>query len=146
MRGKSDQTQQRNLFRPMLVDLIGLDHKSILLSNKIDWKYFEDEFEELYSTVGHPSIPVRPMVGFLLLKRIFSLGDGTLPGFWKMNPYMPYFCGHTHFEHRFPCGSIGFVHFRKRIGEAGVEKIFVYPVSPHGKDALGHQLSSYMMF
>lgn len=50
-----------------------------------------------------------------------------------MNPYMQYFCGMAHFEHHFPCDPSDFVHFRKRIGEAGVEKIFHYSVSLHGK-------------
>lgn len=41
----------------------------------------------------------------------------------------------AHFKHAFPCDPSDFVHFRKRIGKKGVEKIFVYSVSLHGKDA-----------
>ena len=52
-----------------------------------------------------------------------------------MNPYMQYFCGETIFQHRFPCDPSDFVHFRKRIGEKGIEKIFLQSVKMHGKDA-----------
>ena len=142
MRGKSDESKQRDLFRPMLKDFIDLDHELVLLSDKIDWKYFENEFEEFYSPIGRPSMPVRLMVGCLLLKRIYNLGDETLAESWKMNPYMQYFCGYSHFEHRFPCDPSDFVHFRKRIGKEGAQKIFAYSVVLHGKDAQEHQVLS----
>ena len=142
MKGKTKATKQRDLFRPMLADFIDMKHELVLLSQKIDWDYFEDEFDCFYSNIGRPSMPVRFMIGCLLLKRIYNLGDETLAQAWRMNPYMQYFCGHTHFEHRFPCDPSDFVHFRKRIGEAGVEKIFAYSVAFHGKDAREAQVLS----
>jgi len=39
------------------------------------------------------------------------------------------------FEHKFPFDPSDFVHFRKRIGETGFEKIFAYSVKMHGEDA-----------
>ncbi|HLV52210.1 MAG TPA: transposase [Flavobacterium sp.] len=48
-----------------------------------------------------------------------------------MNPYMQYFCGKVFFEHEFPCDPSNLVHFRKRIGEKGIEKIFAYSVRMH---------------
>ena len=69
MRGKSDEVQQRDLFRPKLVDFIDFYYKSVLLFNKIDWKYFEVGFQKPCSTVGLPSMPVQSMVGYLLSKR-----------------------------------------------------------------------------
>jgi IS5 family transposase len=49
MLGKLPQITQRNLFRPMLSDFIDPGHELVLLSKKIDWQYFEDEFSPLYS-------------------------------------------------------------------------------------------------
>jgi len=80
-------------------------------------------------------MPIRLMVGCLLLKRIYNLGDETLAEAWIRDPYMQYFCGMDYFEHHFPCDPSDFVHFRKRIGEKGVEKIFFYSVAIHGKKA-----------
>ncbi len=36
---------------------------------------------------------------------------------------MQYFCGEAFFQHRTPCDPSDLVHFRKRIGPKGVEKI-----------------------
>ncbi|MBP6378185.1 MAG: transposase, partial [Kaistella sp.] len=33
------------------------------------------------------------MVGCLLLKHLYNLGDETLEKVWIMNPYMQHFCG-----------------------------------------------------
>jgi len=82
------------------------------------------------------------MVGGLMLKRIYNLGDETLCESWIRDPYMQYFCGMAHFEHRFPCDPSDFVHFRKRIGEKGIEKIFAYSVSLFGKQARERQVLS----
>jgi IS5 family transposase len=70
------------------------------------------------------------------------LGDETLAGEWIMNPYMQHFCGMSHFEHKFPCDPSDFVHFRNRIGEKGIEKIFVYSVQIHGEKAMEKQVLS----
>ena len=142
MIGKTDRKGQHDLFRPMLIDFIDLRHELVLLSNKIAWEYFEKELSVYYSPLGRPSMPIRLMVGCLLLKRIYNLGDETLAEAWKMNPYMQYFCGMTHFEHKFPFDPSDFVHFRHRIGEDGVEKIFKYSVLLHGENAKEKQVLS----
>jgi len=142
MIGKTDNKNQRDLFRPMLLDFIDNRHELVLLSDKIDWNYFEKELSRYYSTKGRPSMPIRLMVGCLILKRIYNLGDETLAKAWEMNPYMQYFCGVTHFEHKFPCDPSDFVHFRKRIGEEGVAKIFAYSVHIHGEKAHEKQVLS----
>ena len=135
MLGKLKPENQRDLFKPLLVDFIDMNHELVLLTNKVDWTYFEKEFAKNYSSTGKPSMPIRLMVGSLLLKRIYNLGDETLVKAWVMNPYMQYFCGEPKFEYSFPCDPSDFVHFRKRIGEPGIEKIFGHTVSLHGKSA-----------
>ena len=142
MIGKNADQNQRDLFKPLLKDFIDLGHELVLLSEKIDWSYFENTFSPLYSNTGQPGMPIRLMVGSLLLKRIYNLGDETLCEAWIRDPYMQYFCGMAHFEHKFPCDPSDFVHFRKRIGEQGVEKIFTYSVLLHGKSAFEIQTLS----
>ena len=135
MIGKTENQNQGNFFESLLKDFIDMGHELVLLSESIDWKYFEDEFSQYYSNVGQPAMPVRLMVGSLMLKRIYNLSDESLAKAWVMNPYMQYFCGMAHFTHRFPCDPSDFVHFRKRIGEKGVEQIFAYSVQLFGKQA-----------
>lgn len=137
MVGKSKPQNQRDLFNPMLIDFIDRKHELVLLADAIDWSYFEKEFSPLYSNVGTSSMPIRLMVSVLLLKRIYNYGDETLAKAWVMNPYMQYFSGESIFRHEFPCDPSDFVHFRKRLGEEGVEKIFAYSVALHGEDAKG---------
>ncbi len=124
---------QRDLFRPMLVDFINMNHMLVHLSAKIDWSVFEKEFSGLYSNTGTPSKPIRLMTGLLILKQLYNLGDETLIPAWIANPYFQYFCGEIHFQHRQPCDPSDLVHFRKRIGDKGVEKIFQQSMLIHGR-------------
>lgn len=142
MVGKLDNSGQRNLFRPMLTDFIDRSHELVLLAETIDWDYFEEEFSPYYSDIGRSSLPIRFMVGCLILKRLENLGDETLAEAWVMNPYMQYFCGMTFFEHKFPCDPSSFVHFRNRIGEEGARKIFAYSAHIHGVEAQDKQALS----
>ena len=135
MIGKQTSQTQRDFFKPLLLDFIDLSHELILLNNKIDWDYFEKDFSKYYSNNGQPAMPIRLMVGSLLLKRIYNLSDERLCEAWAMNPYMQYFCGMAHFEHQFPTDPSDLVHFRKRIGQEGIEKIFTYSVKLFGKEA-----------
>jgi IS5 family transposase len=135
MLGKLPDSNQRELFRPMLVDIIDKEHELVLLSESIDWQYFENEFSVLYSSVGQSSVPIRLIVGCLILKHLKNLGDETLAKAWVENPYMQYFCGMRCFEYKFPFNPSDFCHFRKRIGESGFEKIFSHSVALHGKEA-----------
>ena len=126
MVGKLPQTAQRDLFRPMFVDIINPSHELVLLSKEIDWGYFEREFAPLYTLDnGAPSVPIRLMVACLLLKQLYNLGDDTLAAYWVRDVYFQYFSGMTLFEHIFPFDSSDFSHFRKRIGTSGFEKIAV---------------------
>lgn len=135
MIGKSPNQNEAELFRPLLKDFIDMNHQLVLLADKIDWSYFEKEFAPLYSNTGCPSMPIRLMVGCMMLKHMYNLGDETLAEAWVMNPYLQYFTGAAFFEHKFPCDPSDFVHFRKRIGESGFRKIFEYSVKLFGKKA-----------
>lgn len=135
MIGKSPNQNEGELFRPLLKDFIDMNHELVLLAERIDWGYFEREFAPLYSSTGSPAMPIRLMVGCMMLKHIYNLGDETLAEAWVMNPYLQYFTGAAFFEHRFPCDPSDFAHFRRRIGEAGFRKIFEYSVRMFGKRA-----------
>jgi IS5 family transposase len=113
-----------------------MKHELVLLADVIDWKYFEQLFAPLYSKTGRPSVPLRTMIGCLLLKYLHNLGDESLLKAWICNPYMQYFCGESTFQHCAPFDPSDFVHFRKRIGESGIAAIFRHSVELHGKDAV----------
>ncbi|MDR1369194.1 MAG: transposase, partial [Dysgonamonadaceae bacterium] len=53
---------------------------------------------------------------------------------WIRDVYFQYFCGGIFFAHKFPFDPSDFVHFRKRVGEDGISKIFAYSVKLHGEE------------
>ncbi|MDR0711693.1 MAG: hypothetical protein LBF67_05065 [Prevotellaceae bacterium] len=66
----------RNLFRTLLSDLINPQHELALLADNIDCSYFENELNGFYSEKpSRPAMPIRLMVGILMLKHLYSLGD-----------------------------------------------------------------------
>lgn len=140
MLGKSPVQEQSSLFQPLLKEFINMQHQLVLLSEKIDWKSLEREFTPLYSTTGTPAKPIRLMSGLLILKQLYDMGDETIIPAWIANPYFQYFCGEAHFQWEQPCDPSDLVHFRKRIGEQGVEIIFQQSIQIHGKQAQSDEI------
>ena len=50
------------------------------------------------------------------------------------SPYCQYFCGEIYFQYKYPFDPSDFVHFRKRIGESGMKKIFKQSIDLFGKE------------
>jgi len=141
MIGKSPNQNQKHLFLPNLAEFINPKHELWLLAGKIDWQQFEADFASFYAEVGCPAKPVRLMVGLLILKQIYNLGDETVMAEWVSNPYYQYFCGEAVFQWKFPCDPSDLVHFRHRIGIQGVEKILAVSILLHGEDILNEDVS-----
>lgn len=135
MRGKSPDQEQGNMFRD-LKDICNPNDQLVKLSEKMPWKEFEDAFGKYYSNKGRPSKPVRLMVSLLILKVIYNLGDETVVKAWVKNPYWQYFSGEQYFQWKPPIDPSELVHFRKRIGEKGIEKIFEVSVKIFGRSSL----------
>src|SRR5665647_3122395 len=69
---------QLEMFKTVLVSFIHPEHELCLLAKEIDWYTLEKEFAPLYGKVGRPSILIRTIVGLLLLKQMYNLGDETV--------------------------------------------------------------------
>lgn len=107
-----------------LDDLLNQQHPLYKLSHKINWQVFEDAFTPLYcSDNGRPAKPIRMMCGLLILKHLRNISDESVVEQWSENAYFQYFCGMQEFTPNFPCNASELVHFRKRIGEKGIELI-----------------------
>ena len=63
------------------------------------------------------------MCGLLILKHLRNISDESVVEQWSENAYFQYFFGMHEFVPSFPCASSELVHFRKRIGEKGMELI-----------------------
>lgn len=129
MKGKIDKNPQLNVFQVPLVSIINMEHELVVLAKRIDWKSVEKEFSIYYPYMGRPAVPIRKMVGSMLLKQMYNLGDETFVARLIENPYWQYFCGETYFQYDKPYDPSEFVHFRKRIGEVGAQKILKLSIS-----------------
>ena len=135
MIGKQDKTPQLSIFDTPLERFINLDHELCVLSKKINWDSIEKDFSIYYSTIGRPSVPIRRMIGLLLLKHIYNLSDEAIVDRWIENPYWQYFSGEKVFQTKKPFDPTEFIHFRNRIGKEGVEKLLKVSVQLFGKEA-----------
>ena len=134
---KSPEKKQTRFLYNGLAEMLNPQNSLYQLSNKIPWEIFEREFSRLYrKDFGRPGKAIRLMVSLLLLKQMHELSDETVLQQWVQNPYWQYFSGEKEFQWRLPVCSSDLTHFRKRIGDAGVEKIFQISIALHGKAAL----------
>lgn len=130
---QAPQRYQGSFLYPDLLDQLNPRDPLLLLARAIPWDQFEKEFEPLYAERGRPAKPIRLMVGLLILKQLQNLSDERIVEEWRRNPYFQAFCGMKNFQWDLPCEPSDICHFRKRIGCAGMEKIFQVSVAIHGK-------------
>lgn len=128
---KPPNDQQGSFLYPDLIDQLNPKHPLLQLAKQIDWSYFETEFAPLYSHLGKPNKQIRLMVGLSILKHLENLSDEVLVSRWVQNPYYQAFTGEISFQWQFPCDPSSLTNFRKRIGEAGHEKILTASIALH---------------
>lgn len=116
--------RQPSLFLLPLMEQLNKKHPLMKLSAAIDWADLENEFSKLYSSnTGHPPKPVRLMVGLLMLQHMHAISDEKVVQLWTENPYWQSFCGYDEFQLEFPIDPTSLTRWRKRLGEAGMNKI-----------------------
>jgi len=131
MKPKARHEESAQLFQQDLEHLLDQRQSLYKLANRLPWEALEKEFESYYSEIGRPALPTRLMAGLLLLKQLENLSDERVCEAWSRDPYMQYFCGESHFQWKLPCEPSELVHFRHRIGQEGVDKIFKMTVMLH---------------
>jgi len=117
-------------------------HPLYILSHRIDWQRFETAFRPLYcADNGRPAKAIRLMTGLLILKHIRNISDESVVEQWPENSYYQYFCGERQFASGAPCEASELVHFRKRIGQDGIELILQESIRINGNDSNEKQVS-----
>ena len=124
MVGKIERTPQLNMFQVPLRQFINESHELVQLSKKIDWESLERDLSVYYcGDNGRPGVPIRLIVGVIMLRRMFNQSDESVLDRWVENPYWQYFCGEIYFRYELPFDRTELIKFRKRIGEKGAEQI-----------------------
>ena len=115
---------QDDLFKVRLENIIDHHHEMVKLAELIDWDGLQIDLSRFYCPDnGRPGGSIRLMAGLCFLKDIKGLSDEELCHDWCENPYFQHFCGETFFQHCFPVEPPSLSIFRKRIGEAGMERL-----------------------
>ena len=134
------------IFEVALESSLDMNHELVLLSKQIDWDAVESEFAQYYCVDnGCPSVPIRKMVGMMVLKNIYNLSDEGVVARWMENPYMQYFTGEKVFQKRPPMNPIDMTKFRKRIGAEGAEKIFKLSLMVNAKEITAKEMKMVMI-
>ena len=135
MKPNADTTPQLQFLLPDLATMLDARQPLHQLARRIDWAQFETAFAPLYKDEGRPALPIRRMVGLLLLKQLHNLSDERVVEQWTLNPYFQFFCGESEFQWGAPCAASELVHFRDRIGPGGGEKLLSASITLHGERA-----------
>ncbi len=118
MRPKQQQKARHDdLFRARLDQIINMKHELVVLADKIEWAWLDEQLAESFSDQGRPAEPVRFMLGMFVLKHTYGLSDEQVWDRWVHDPYFQYFTGEEFFQHALPHERSGMSHWRKRIGE-----------------------------
>lgn len=114
---KPKATEEGDLFRARLDQIINMKHEPVQLAGKVDWAWVDAQIAPLYSDKGRPGIETRFVVGLLLLKHIYGLSDEGVCDRWVRDPYSQHFTGEAFFQHEFPHERSDLSHWCKRFGD-----------------------------
>ena len=120
-----DIKKQENLFKTSLINMIDSKHELVLLANKIDWDYFHNKFDYLFSDKpGKIPKTTRLIVGLLILKNTYNLSDEKLIKSLHENLYFQFFCGYHHYNYKQFIARTTLSMWRSKLGKTNLEIIF----------------------
>jgi len=119
-----NEERQGELFRTELRRLVDPVHELVRLAAVVDWDALDEAFGQYFCAGnGRPAIATRLMVSLHYLKYEHDLSDEEVVRMWRENPYWQYLSGMKWFEHDAPIDPTSMTRWRKRIGEAGAERM-----------------------
>lgn len=120
MKHRDRPSEQDDLLRPRLVDLIDMRHALVQLAALIDWEWFERECVGfLPLREGRPATHPRLVAGLMCLQHVHGLSDDAVVARWGENPYFKHFTGETFFQRRAPIHQSSLSRWRDRIVAEG---------------------------
>jgi IS5 family transposase len=126
-----------DIFHSNFIDNLDQNNMYIILAKEIDWSRLEAGLGIYYTpSYGAPALPVRLMVGLLIIKQLNNLSDEAVCVQWQMNHYYQAFTGHPFCCETLPCDPSMLSVFRKRIGKDGIDFIFRETVNLFGEQAI----------
>jgi len=88
----------------------------VILAELIPWDKVEEKYAQLFVTNnGRAALPVRVVLGALIIKEKSKLPDEELVEYIRESPYLQYFLGYEGYKDELPFDPSMMVHFRKRL-------------------------------
>ena len=83
---------QKSLFGTALGSILDPNNRWVKLSNKMPWTKIEGKLSVYFcKDNGRPCLPIRRMVGLLLIKQLKNLSDEAVVEDWQEQYYWQYF-------------------------------------------------------
>jgi len=121
---------QDDLFKSRLSEQLNPRNPLLLLEKRIDWAWFEKEFDDLFEYGrGQPPKPIRLIVGLMMIQHMEGLSDEKVVEKWVENPYWQAFCGYDYLQWTCPIERSSLVRWRGKLGEKGMEKILAATIA-----------------
>jgi len=118
------ESNEQDLFRSRLDQIIDMQHQLVKLSATINWAHLEQVCGEAYRDgPGMPPLPTRLMAGLAILKYTFNLSDEAVCERWVESPYFQYFCGETFFQHKLMFDRSSLTRWRQRMGDEKLKSL-----------------------
>lgn len=103
-----------------------LDPKHALsqLSDSIPWACLESDLDRSFSYgPGQPPLPIRLIIGLLIISHMYNISDEQVVLRWVENPYWQYLCGYDYFQIKAPCHPSSLTRWQQRLGQEWLNKI-----------------------
>ena len=124
MKSKKIYHNSGRLFEQRLSSFLNPRHTLFQLSDSIPWQCLESELDRYFSYgPGQPPLPIRLIVGLLIISHMYRVSDEQVVIRWIENPYWQYFCGYDYFQFKAPCHPSSLTRWRQRLGQEGLNKI-----------------------
>ncbi len=129
MKPRQTFTGQGKLFEQRLSSFLNPNHKLFQLAHVLPWKQLEQGFDSQFQDgPGQPPLPIRLVIGLLMLSHMCGLSDIQVVTQWVDQSYWQYFCGYEYFQWNLPCDPSSLTRWRKRLGEEGLNKMLAMTI------------------
>lgn len=124
MKSKKINHNCDRLFEQRLSSFLNPKQALFQLSDSIPWQSLESDLDRYFSYgPGQPPLPIRLIVGLLVISHMYRVSDEQVVARWVENPYWQYFCGYGYFQIKAPCHPSSLTRWCQRLGEQGLNKI-----------------------
>ena len=124
MKSKQINHSCGRLFEQRLSSFLNPKQALFELADSIPWQCLVSSLDRYFTYgSGQSPLPIRLMIGFVVISHMYRLSDEQVVGRWVENPYWQYFCGYHYFQIKVPCNPSSLTRWRQRLGPEGLNKI-----------------------